>query len=125
MKRRNFILNSMLGGVFINKNSFENSTTPLNIPFSKRINTGYKEYGFEKKDIIITDNDPIIIEKYQEGQPHKGKVFAAIQPHCDDIAYFAPALKNINQKINTSFNFIGTVDDFKATNSGGFWFSYP
>jgi hypothetical protein len=34
----------------------------------------------------------------------------------DDIAYFAPALKNLNQKINTSFNFNGTVDDFKATN---------
>lgn len=34
----------------------------------------------------------------------------------DDIAYFAPALKNINQKITTSFNFNGTVDAFNATN---------
>ena len=32
----------------------------------------------------------------------------------DDIAYFAPELKNINQKINISSNFIGTVEDFKA-----------
>jgi len=38
----------------------------------------------------------------------------------DDIAYFAPALRNIHQKVNTSFHFIGTVanfetKDFKAT----------
>ncbi len=29
------------------------------------------------------------IERRQPGQPHKGKVFAAIQPHCDDIPIFA------------------------------------
>jgi LmbE family N-acetylglucosaminyl deacetylase len=29
------------------------------------------------------------IERRQSGQPHKGKVVAAIQPHCDDIAIFA------------------------------------
>lgn len=33
----------------------------------------------------------------------------------DDIAYFAPELKNINQKINLSSYFLGTVEDFKAT----------
>lgn len=32
----------------------------------------------------------------------------------DDIAYFAPALKNIHQKVNTSFHFIGTVADFET-----------
>ena len=31
----------------------------------------------------------IVIEKYQPGQPHKGKVLAAIQPHNDDIPIFA------------------------------------
>ena len=34
----------------------------------------------------------------------------------DDIAYFAPALKNLDQKITTSFSFKGTVDDFSASN---------
>lgn len=34
----------------------------------------------------------------------------------DDIAFFAPSLINLNQKITTSFNFQGTVDDFKTTN---------
>jgi LmbE family N-acetylglucosaminyl deacetylase len=31
----------------------------------------------------------VTIERPQPGQPHKGKVLAAIQPHCDDIAIFA------------------------------------
>jgi LmbE family N-acetylglucosaminyl deacetylase len=33
--------------------------------------------------------EDIFIEKPAEGQPHRGKVLAVIQPHCDDIAYFA------------------------------------
>ena len=32
----------------------------------------------------------------------------------DDIAYFAPALDQVDQKIATSFRFNGTVDDFKV-----------
>ena len=36
----------------------------------------------------------------------------------DDIAYFAPALNNVDQKIATSFNFNGTVDDFKVNQLG-------
>jgi len=36
----------------------------------------------------------------------------------DDIAFFAPALKNINQKITTGFKFNGTVDDFKVEQLG-------
>ena len=31
----------------------------------------------------------VTIERRQSGQPHKGKVLAAIQPHCDDIPIFA------------------------------------
>jgi LmbE family N-acetylglucosaminyl deacetylase len=30
-----------------------------------------------------------VIERRQTGRPHQGKVLAAIQPHCDDIAIFA------------------------------------
>ena len=33
--------------------------------------------------------DNVFIERAQAGQPHKGKVLAAIQPHCDDIPLFA------------------------------------
>jgi LmbE family N-acetylglucosaminyl deacetylase len=31
----------------------------------------------------------IFVERPLEGQPHKGKVLAAIQPHCDDVPLFA------------------------------------
>lgn len=31
----------------------------------------------------------VVIERAQDGQPHKGKVLAAIQPHCDDLSLFA------------------------------------
>ncbi len=31
----------------------------------------------------------ILVERAQSGQPHKGKVLAAIQPHCDDVPIFA------------------------------------
>ena len=33
--------------------------------------------------------EDIFIERPAEGQPHRGKILAVIQPHCDDIAYFA------------------------------------
>ncbi len=33
--------------------------------------------------------EEVIIEKYRTGQPRKGKVLVAIQPHCDDIPIFA------------------------------------
>jgi len=36
----------------------------------------------------------------------------------DDIAFFAPALKNMHQKITTGFKFNGTVDDFKVEQLG-------
>ncbi len=31
----------------------------------------------------------VVIERARDGQPHKGKVLAAIQPHCDDLSLFA------------------------------------
>ena len=38
---------------------------------------------------VINNTEEITIEKHRTGQPHKGKVLAAIQPHCDDIPLFA------------------------------------
>ncbi|MBK5294238.1 MAG: PIG-L family deacetylase [Acidobacteriia bacterium] len=35
------------------------------------------------------DVGPIIVEKDQPGQPHKGKVFAAVHAHLDDIPLYA------------------------------------
>ncbi|NBO66175.1 MAG: PIG-L family deacetylase [Acidobacteria bacterium] len=31
----------------------------------------------------------VLLERDQSGQPHQGKVLAAIQPHCDDLPLFA------------------------------------
>jgi len=33
--------------------------------------------------------EEVFIERPLSGQPHKGKVLAAIQPHCDDLSLFA------------------------------------
>lgn len=34
--------------------------------------------------------DPeVVVERDQPGQPHRGKMLAAIQPHCDDVPIFA------------------------------------
>lgn len=38
------------------------------------------------------DITEVIVEKDQPGQPHKGKVFAAIHAHLDDVPYYAGGL---------------------------------
>jgi LmbE family N-acetylglucosaminyl deacetylase len=38
------------------------------------------------------DVSEIIVEKDQTGQPHRGKVFAAIHAHLDDVPYYAGGL---------------------------------
>ena len=37
----------------------------------------------------VTYQTEVVIDPPRSGQPHKGKVLAAIQPHCDDIPIFA------------------------------------
>jgi LmbE family N-acetylglucosaminyl deacetylase len=34
-------------------------------------------------------NVNVVVERKRDGKPHKGKMLAAIQPHCDDISIFA------------------------------------
>lgn len=43
--------------------------------------------AFQRADLI-----DIVVEKDQPGQPHKGKVFAAIHAHLDDVPYYAGGL---------------------------------
>ncbi|MEX0360409.1 MAG: PIG-L deacetylase family protein [Allomuricauda sp.] len=45
-----------------------------------------KSFEYSQK---LNNTERIIVEKHMSGQPHKGKVLAAIQPHNDDIALFA------------------------------------
>lgn len=38
------------------------------------------------------DAGPVVVEKAQPGQPHQGKVLAAIHAHLDDVPYYAAGL---------------------------------
>lgn len=63
MNRRNFIGSTMTGGVLL---------------------------GAPQTRLRENPRQPeVILERDQSGQPHQGKVLAAIQPHCDDLPLFA------------------------------------
>ena len=57
------------------------------------------------------------IERRQSGKPHAGKVLAAIQPHCDDIAIFAAGtvLKLIDEGYT---GYLITLSDDSMAGSG-------
>jgi LmbE family N-acetylglucosaminyl deacetylase len=74
MKRRRFISNNLAFGALAPA-----AYGSLGFTDPK---TEYRA-GFPEKE-----ND-VIIDRLTEGQPHKGKVLAVIQPHCDDIPIFA------------------------------------
>ncbi len=71
MKRRNFISN--------------------NLVLSAMIPASYLSLGFssQKSEHPFLTQEEVIIEKVAEDKPHKGKVLAVIQPHCDDIPIYA------------------------------------
>jgi LmbE family N-acetylglucosaminyl deacetylase len=77
MKRRNFISKNLLTGAVLPAAYASLGSTPSTEIVKKH------DTGFPGQD------DEVVIEKVAEGQPHKGKVLAVIQPHSDDIAYFA------------------------------------
>jgi len=71
MKRRSFISNNLALGAMI--------------PAS------YASFGLstQKTDHPSLTQEEVVIERVSEEKPHKGKVLAVIQPHCDDIPLFA------------------------------------
>ena len=79
MDRKKFILQSFLAGslfpVILNANPF--------YPITRR------DSNYTSMKNIPHFSDDIYIERPESGKPHKGKVLAAIQPHCDDIPIFA------------------------------------
>jgi LmbE family N-acetylglucosaminyl deacetylase len=71
MERRNFTKNLALGAL---------------------IPSAYASMGFSDKNNPAgppQTTGEIVIERLNEGKPHKGKVLAVIQPHCDDIPIYA------------------------------------
>jgi LmbE family N-acetylglucosaminyl deacetylase len=73
MERRKFISKNIALGAFI-------PTAYSSMDFSDQKNV---------KGSIPQKEEEIVIEKFTEGEPHKGKVLAVIQPHCDDIPIYA------------------------------------
>ena len=64
-------------------------------------------YAMEYKDLVNDFNN------YIDKVTMKAH-FVNAQVATDDIAFFAPAIKNLHQKLSASFKFKGTVIDFKT-----------
>ena len=83
MERRNFISKNIFSGVLLST-AFGNRSL-LNPDAIKLAN--------QEMDHPSSDNhfftEEVVVERVAENQPHKGKVLAVIQPHSDDIAFFA------------------------------------
>lgn len=75
MQRRNFFGSSLSAGL-------------MQGPAEPQIDREYQSGGTGG----VAYNVPVTIERKQPGKPHAGKVFAAIQPHCDDVPIFAGGL---------------------------------
>lgn len=76
MERRSFIGKTLAGGAILG------GTASI---------TGVKQ-AFARQSTHMMYTDDLVIERDVEGQPHKGKVLAAIQPHSDDIPNYAAGL---------------------------------
>jgi LmbE family N-acetylglucosaminyl deacetylase len=77
MKRKDFLSKGVISSALMGTSLF--SSTPSHAhPDAKQENQ--------------TDQDEIVIERAQQGKPHKGKVLLAVQAHSDDIPLFAGGL---------------------------------
>ena len=72
MQRRNFLGSSLAAGMFLTDGTAQTE------PELQAGGTGSTAYALD-----------VTVERKRPGKPHKGKVVAAIQPHCDDIPIFA------------------------------------
>lgn len=70
MRRRSFIANNLALGAML--------------PASYAMGI-----GSQKSDHPAQYEEDVVIEKVRDDKPHKGKVLAVIQPHCDDIPIYA------------------------------------
>jgi LmbE family N-acetylglucosaminyl deacetylase len=74
MKRRNFISKNLALGALI-------PAAYGSLGFSNQKAGNYPGSTGSESDVVI--------ERLSESQPHKGKILAVIQPHCDDIPIYA------------------------------------
>ncbi len=71
MNRKEFIGKGLAAGAFLGPSAVIGSSSQASSGLSEKT------------------SDEIFIERAVNGRPHDGKVLAAIQPHCDDISFFA------------------------------------
>jgi LmbE family N-acetylglucosaminyl deacetylase len=86
MQRRDFLERSLAGGMLLGQAATAAQQAPPQSPAAGQ--PPAREYqaggtGSTSYEVEVT------IERRLPGQPHQGKMLAAIQPHCDDIAIFA------------------------------------
>ena len=72
MQRRKFLGSSLAMGMFLTDGKAQSERE------LEAGGTGSTAYALD-----------VTVERKRPGKPHKGKVLAAIQPHCDDIPIFA------------------------------------
>jgi LmbE family N-acetylglucosaminyl deacetylase len=80
MKRRQFLLNGLAVGSLLSQADYSTA-----FPGHAGKNSTMKNAFGE----TMLNQEEVVIERFNSGRPHAGKVLAAIQPHCDDIAIFA------------------------------------
>lgn len=73
MKRRNFLGGTLAGSALVGGG----------------IGLGRTPVAHASQSNAITPSHDLVIERAAPGQPHRGKVLAAIQPHSDDVPIFA------------------------------------
>ncbi|HUQ65400.1 MAG TPA: PIG-L family deacetylase [Flavitalea sp.] len=78
MKRKDFLSKGVLSSALMGASLL--SSTPAGA-------SSHIEANFHHND-----EDPLVIERLQQGKPHKGKVLLAVQAHSDDIPLFAGGL---------------------------------
>ncbi|MFC1651373.1 PIG-L deacetylase family protein [Candidatus Latescibacterota bacterium] len=81
MKRRHFVGSAMAGGTFMGGLKGITEPTLARAQTNEKITTDFIRFA-----------ENLVIDRDKPGKPHKGKVFAAIQPHADDIPLAAPGI---------------------------------
>ena len=100
----------------------------------KKLTTSFKLTPkiMEFDSLLLKTNNSVIGSYYAMQYNHFGKDFSnyinnvVMKSHLvnasvatDDIAYFAPEMKDLNQKVNISSHFLGTVANFSASDLTG------
>jgi len=88
MQRRVFLERSLAGGVLLAQSA------PGQQPGQQPQQQAAQQPAAPRESQVDGTGDTsyevtVSIERRREGQPHQGKMLAAIQPHCDDIPIFA------------------------------------